>query len=524
MRRRLLPGGRGGRRRATCLRAPGRGRAPALGRALTALLLTTALGTAGRPALAALPAPLKGTGLLHWTACARPDSLPEARCTTLRVPLDHSRPGGPTIPLVIARLPARHPERRIGPLLINGGGPGGSAVRDVATAAPPFDTPELDRLRDRFDLIGMDPRGVGESAPVRCDRPLRDPAVRAFPRTPAEFARLAHLNRDAGRSCRRATGPLLAHVDTRSVVRDVDAVRVALGAETLSWFGLSYGTEIGTLYAEHAPHRVRAMVLDGAVDHDRSTRRAALDEARATEAAFARFTAWCRTGTTCALHGWDVPAVYDRLMADAERGRVRAAAPGVGRRLAASAEELAGGAYTYLTERARWPRLAQALAAAAGTDGPPDASALLRAAPYGQSAYPSYRAVGCHDFAPGTRGFADFKRRWTRLRAAAPHTWRYSEFWDWTSGCLGWPVKAANPPAPVDVRGTPPVLVVSTLHDPATPYAWARALASDIAGARLLTADLDGHTGALHSSCARAQEAAYLVTVRLPAAGSVCRR
>ncbi|MFE6691755.1 alpha/beta hydrolase [Streptomyces sp. NPDC057743] len=502
---------------------PGRSRRAGRGQALAALLLATALGATGQPALATRTVPPGDAGPLRWTACPQPEALPEARCTTLRVPLDHTRPGGPTISLALARLPARRPARRIGPLLINGGGPGGSAVLDVATAAPPFDTPQLDRLRDRFDLIGMDPRGVGESAPVRCHHPLRDPSVRVFPRTPAEFERLVRLNRVAGRSCRQATGVLLEYVDTRSVVRDVDAVREALGATTLSWLGLSYGTEIGALYAERYPHRVRAMVLDGAVDHGRPARRAALDEARATERAFARFAAWCGAAPACALHGRDVPAVYDRLLANAERGRVRAAAPGAGPARAASADELAGGAYGYLTQRDRWPELARALAAAAGTGGPPDASALLRAAPYGQSTYPSYRAVGCHDFAPDTHGFVDMKRQWTRLRGAAPHTWRYSEFWDWTSGCLGWPVKAANPPAPVRVRGTPPVLVVNTRYDPATPYAWARSLTVGIEGARLLTVDGDGHTGALHSTCARAQEARYLATVRLPAPRTVCR-
>ncbi|MGW8379833.1 alpha/beta hydrolase [Streptomyces sp. ODS28] len=474
------------------------------------------------PATAHSPAPgARAPAPLRWHDCRDPEALPRAQCATLRVPLDWERPRGRTTRLALVRLPATDPDRRIGPLLYNGGGPGGPAVPDVARGDPPFDAAELAPLRARFDLVGMDPRGVGDSDRVRCGHtPLHDPSVSRTPVTRAGYERLRKHNRQAGEDCRRATGPLLEHVDTGSVVRDVDAVRRALGAPRISWLGLSYGTEIGALYAERYPERVRAMVLDGAVDHSRTARRAARDEARATEAAFRRFTAWCRTDTGCALHGRDPERIYDRVLRAGDRGGLPA--PGLGRR--ATAGELAAGAYAQLTLRAQWPSLAESLAAAYGTERHrADATGLARAAGYHQPGYPAYRAVGCHDFAPRVRGPRDLRARVAELRAEAPHTWRHSEFWDWTSGCLGWPVRPANPPRPHRISGTPPILVVNTTGDPATPYPWALSLTARMERGRLLTVHGEGHTGILHSACARAHEAGYLLTGRPPRPGTSCR-
>ncbi|MFF3850847.1 alpha/beta hydrolase [Streptomyces sp. NPDC002328] len=454
---------------------------------------------------------------IAWADCGE-GAVSDAQCAAIQVPLDWRKPAGKKITLALSRLPARDPEHRIGPLLFNPGGPGGSgaavvAYSDLLTAAPEFEP-----LRDRFDLIGFDPRGVGSSTPVTCPAPLHDPAVGAFPGTPAAYATLKRFNRAAGKACRAATGPLIDHVDTASVVSDVEALRRALGAEKISWLGLSYGTEIGSLYAQRHPNRVRTMVLDGVVDHTLPARRAAVDEARATEQALLRFARWCHDAEQCALRGTDAVAVYDAVLARADAAGIPAA--GLGRH--ATAEELANGAYTYLTQPATWPLLAGALAAASGQAGDADASHLVAPASFLQPEYKAYRTVGCHDFAPDTRGFSDLRAQAARLRAVAPHTWRYSEFWDWTSGCLGWPVPAANPPAPLKVRGAPPILLVNTRFDPATPYPWAQRLTSRIDGGRLLTVEGDGHTGILNSSCARAHEAAYLVTGKTPAPGTTC--
>ncbi|MER7663621.1 alpha/beta hydrolase [Streptomyces sp. NPDC096193] len=458
-----------------------------------------------------------GAAGIDWADCGE-GSVPGAQCAAVEVPLDWAKPNGRKITLALSKLPALDPANRIGPLLFNPGGPGGSGVAAVAYSDLLSAAPEFAPLRQRFDVIGFDPRGVGQSTPITCPEPLHDSAVSSFPRTPAAFHQLKRFNQKAGVACREATGPLIDHVDTGSVVSDVEALRTALGAKKISWLGLSYGTEIGSLYAQRHPDRVRTMVLDGVVDHSRPARLAAVDEARATEKALRRFADWCQTDEQCVLRGADVLATYDTVMKAAEVSGIPAS--DLGRN--ATAEELANGAYTFLTQPSAWPLLAGALAQAAGPAGDADATGLVTPASFLQPEYKAYRAVGCHDFAPNTRGFLDMAVQSAHLRSVAPHTWRYSEFWDWTSGCAGWPVKPANPPAPLKVRGAPPILLVNTRFDAATPHLWAQRLATKVDGSSLLTVEGDGHTGILNSACARGHEAEYLVTGRVPSPGTTC--
>jgi pimeloyl-ACP methyl ester carboxylesterase len=302
------------------------------------------------------------------------------------------------------------------------------------------------------------------------------------------------------------------------VVEDVEAIRGALDEPTISWLGVSYGTEIGAAYAAKYPGHVRAMVLDGAVDHTEPMRKAILEEAAATEDGLRRFVTWCSTADQCVLRGQDVLARYDVLM----RGGVPA--KNFGR--PATADELAAGIYGYLNEPAAWPDLAKALAAADGSS--PDASGLTDVMQFdkgdnGKGVYAAYRAVGCHDFPSPFTGPADMRVMGALLRGVAPHSWRYwrySEYWDFASGCTGWPVKAQNPPGPEVITGTPPILLVGGLHDP--PWRWTHTLASRIENGTLLTYTGDGHTGLYNSSCVRAQEAKYLVSGVVPDRGATC--
>lgn len=340
-----------------------------------------------------------------------------------------------------------------------------------------------------------------------------------FPRTRAQYARLVRLNRTAGARCRAETGPLIDHVDTVSAARDVDAIRAALGERKITWFGVSYGSEFGQTYARLFPGHVRRMVIDGIVDHRRSVRRDAVDEARAIEHGFSDFADWCARTTSCALHGTGARTAFDALM------RRPGGVPAATYHRNATAEEITEGAYGRLYFPAMWPGLANALAAARGdATHEPDASALLATAAFSEPAYYApYRTIACHDFPGEVRGLGDLRSRERAVRRAAPRMWRYSEFWDMTSGCLGWPVRAQNPPGPSRVTGAPPILVVGNTSDPATPYPWARAVHRQIAGSRLLTYDGDGHTALYNSPCAQAAEVRYLTTGALPAAGTVCR-
>ncbi|UQS21465.1 alpha/beta hydrolase [Amycolatopsis thermalba] len=438
---------------------------PAL--ALAATLLVTPVITPAAPALT-------------WHDCATPQTAKRLQCAELDVPGAMLR---------LTRLPALDPARRIGSLLVNPGGPGGSGADVVSYGGLGLATPEFAELNQRFDVIGFDPRGVGGSTPAITCGPMHDPAVSRFPADDAGYARLAAHNRDVGLGCR---GP--RRVDTATVAEDVERIRLALGEDRISWLGVSYGTEIGALYAARYPHHVRAMVLDGAVDHALPMRQAILDEAAATEDGLLRFAQWC--ASTC---GEDVLARYDALMADG------APSAQLGRR--ATPEELAAGVYSHLYFPQLWPRLADALRAA-----PRDASALTSVMQFTSPEYAAYRAVGCQDFPAPFTGPADLRRLAEQVREVAPHSWRYSEFWDFASGCLGWPVPAANPPHPEPVRGAPPILVVGGTHDPATPLTWARSLSARIEGSTLLVHDGDGHTGLYNSACVRRHEAAYLIS------------
>jgi pimeloyl-ACP methyl ester carboxylesterase len=238
------------------------------------------------------------------------------QCAPVPVPLDYADPDGPRIEIDIARLPARDPARRIGNLSVNPGGPGASGVEWAIGAALRLPLVS-DALRDRFDVIGFDPRGVGTSTPVLCDPDLYNAEVSLFPRNQAEFAALVAHNRAFGESCLRMTGPLLAHIDTVSAARDIEAVRLALGGETLRYLGLSYGTALGAQYAALYPDQIHAVALDAALDHNLPEITMLVDEASSYEASFNRFVAWCAEDERCALRGQDAAALFDDLVARA---------------------------------------------------------------------------------------------------------------------------------------------------------------------------------------------------------------
>ncbi|OXM50941.1 alpha/beta hydrolase [Amycolatopsis alba] len=454
--------------------------------------------------LSALPA--SAAPRLDWKPCAT-EYAPTLECANLQV--------NGTISIALAKLPATDPARRVGSLLTNPGGPGGSGVTVLKYGGRGFalDKPETAELRQRFDVIGFDPRGVGDSRPaITCGPELHDPAIGLFPRSREEYDKLIAHNRASGNECLKRTGPELSSVDTWHAADDVESIRVALGEPKVNWLGVSYGSELGAVYAEKYPARVRVMVLDGAIDHSRPTRLAVLDEAIATEGALKDFAKWCTTSADCALRGKDVLATYDKLMATP--GGVPSKE--LGRNV--TAEEMASGVYGSLILPAFWPELAKGIATA--TTG--NADGLL---PYSQldPSYGAYRAIGCHDFGPAHTSYADMRLMQGLVKTVAPHSWRYSEFWDITSGCAGWPVAPAYLPRPQKIRGAAPILVVGGEHDPATPLVWAKGLARNIENSTLLVDAGYGHTGLLNSACVRTEEVKYLVSGLTPAPGTVCR-
>ncbi|WP_080042365.1 alpha/beta hydrolase [[Actinomadura] parvosata] len=450
---------------------------------------------------------------ISWRPCGERQ---QAECGSVEVPLDWDAPAGRTIKLSVARRKATG--ERIGTLFFNPGGPGGQAamlVRDYPQYAVSAE------LLRRFDVVGIDPRGVGESTPVTCDRPVHDPSVTQFPETRPDYRELVAHNRAVGLSCLAATGPLLREIDTTSVARDFDAVRAALGEPKISFLGKSYGTMLGTEYARLFPGRVRTMALDGAVDHSMDSNRLVTDAAVAVEDSFAQFVRWCAGTTACTLHGRDVARLWDDLLLRAEREPIPVKG---GRPL--TGEELRYVTYVFLNQLPEYSNgLANALVQA--EQGDAQILASMRASALDDAASTSaYRSILCLDIEPGVTGYRDLRARLDRVRRLAPHMKGTSEFWDMTAGCLGWPIRPTNPQRPLHVRGVPPVLVVGNTHDPATPLSWARSLSSHIDGSGLLVNDENdgnGHSAYLRTSCATSRIDDYLTSGTLPPSGTVCR-
>jgi pimeloyl-ACP methyl ester carboxylesterase len=427
----------------------------------------------------------------------------------------------------LARLPAQDRAHRVGSLVINPGGPGapGSQFIALEAAGSHLWHPALHR---RFDLIGMDPRGIGTSTPIRCD-PAAWNQVSLFPRNRAEFQRLANHVRAFGATCLRLTGPLLGHVDTLSVARDLEALRRALGEGKLNFLGLSYGAEIGTLYAERYPKRIRAMALDAILDHSVSTERVFAEAAAAYEDTFNRFAAWCRRARSCPLYGRDAPALFDRLVRRADRQPIPApqCATQPCRRIVTGAEIRQNSFYPLAVKNPipaiglpGWKGFAAALAQAERGDASAFSSHLATVPR--DDPFPGL-AVNCVDYPRTIKTYEEFAAMTRRGRAIAPHTQGASEAWLGITGCMRWSVALANPPHRPKIRGAPPILLVSATHDPSTSYVWARRALRQIPGAVLLTRDGDGHTSSWLGPRSRTNNAIvdYLITRKTPPPNSV---
>ena len=481
------------------------------------LAIALALVAGGPPAQAkGSSAKAKQQPALKWEAC---EDAPAVQCSTLRVPLDWSRPKGPEVSLALTRLPARDRERRVGSLLFNCGGPGCPGAQ-VVKLAPDVFTP---RLRERFDIVGFDPRATGESTPVRCGLPSFDPSIPRYPDTEADFQRLLDFNRALARSCREMTGPYLMHVASPEVVRDIEAIRAGLRDGKLNWLGLSYGTMLGALYAERYPKRIRTLALDGMLDRGLSEPGMLGAEARAAEDGFERWSAWCTTSPECPLRGQDVLRIWDDLIAAANRSPIPASNVGRG----VTGEEIQNNTnsnYLLFTRpnafaTVSWLSIGPAIVSALNGDA--SDFATLTGEPPTDPAY-GERAIECLEFPVQAGSFAAFMGRTRIARIIAPHLGGANQTGRLISNCLGWPRPPRNPRHFLDIEGAPPSLIVNATHDPSTSYVWALSVQAQIPRSVLLTRDGDGHTSYLSSSCAQEAIDRYLIERVLPDPGTVC--
>ena len=439
-------------------------------------------------------------------------------CATLTVPLDPAKPQLGTVALALTRH--RAGGKRIGSLLVNPGGPGASAVEflhDAYTEIPA-------EVRARFDLVAFDPRGVGRTAPVRCETTAQldryfhlDPS----PTTTAGLRAIDAGNRMLARGCSQRSGRILPYVSTRIVAQDMDRVRAALGDPKLTYLGYSYGTSIGASYLEQFPTRVRAMVLDGALDPTLSWDQLLAGQSRGFDVALKAFLADCER-TRCAFRravSGDLTKAYDALAASVTKRPL----PGDKTRTVGPGEFSFGVGAGLYSKMYGWPAIAAALAAAKGGQG--DALLALSDS-YLERSDKGYANVDEANFAvncvdrPWPRTIAPYVALAKRVGKDYP---RFGPSIALSGlGCAVWPVPPVGTPHPVVAKGSPPVLVIGTTRDPATPYIWAQGLAKQLSRGVLLTHVGDGHTAYRTSapSCLTRPVNAYLITARAPAAST----
>ncbi|WP_329581426.1 alpha/beta hydrolase [Kitasatospora sp. NBC_01250] len=456
---------------------------------------------------------------LSWQPCDQ-----GFECATFKAPLDYGHPAGGDLTLGAVRRPADGSggAKRLGSLLLNPGGPGGSAVQYVEAVAAGYQPP----VRAAYDLVGLDPRGVGRSSPITClsgDRMDAYTAVDSTPDGQAGIDRLVAADQEFAAGCQQHAGALLSHVSTVEAARDMDVLRALLGDAKLNYVGKSYGTLLGATYAGLFPSRAGRLVLDGAMDPSLT----ALSGNRAQAGGFE--TAWGSFARDCGTHE-DCPVGRDEQQAgqqlDALLGSLRSQPlPGGGGRQLTEAQAVTGVIEAMYAEFL-WPQLRTALAAAKTGDGAP----LLRLSDSyyergSDGGYPSLMyanmAVNCLDLPPAFASPADVSRALPDFRQASPH---FGQDMAWMGlTCAYWPVKATGAPHTVRAAGADPIVVVGTTRDPATPYAWAQSLAGQLASGRLVTYDGDGHTAyGRHNDCVDSAVNHYLLEGLTPAEGLRC--
>jgi pimeloyl-ACP methyl ester carboxylesterase len=450
---------------------------------------------------------------LAWTSCHG-----SFQCAELRVPLDYSRPAGATLEVAVIRQKSSgHHE---GSLVVNPGGPGGSGVDFVAEAASAFS-----QLTDHYDLVSFDPRGVGQSRPVRC---LTSAQLTTYidtnpvPTTAAGIAAIVAQAKQFANACYAKNGSYLSHVGTIDAARDMDVLRAALGDAKLTYYGASYGTYLGAKYAQLFPTRIRAMVLDGAINPNEPVSQENLIQAEGFQTDLDDFIAACVNSGSCPLGSTaaSAHAAIETLKANiaAHPLSVNGFVLGPGEFF----EGLAAGLYS----TSDWSQLWAALAAAAQGDG----SKLLvfadslteRDASTGDysNLIESNTAINCID-RPSPRSLATYVALAKSFAAKAPD---FGTAIDYGSlPCAYWRVPPVEQVHPVHAAGAPPILVIGTTRDPATPYVWAQALASQLGSGVLLTHVGDGHTAYLDgNSCVDAAVKTYVDDLTPPKVGTVC--
>jgi pimeloyl-ACP methyl ester carboxylesterase len=481
---------------------------------------TGAGGTSSAPS----PGGSAGTSI-KWKSCDDIASqiLPQLAsgvtydCGSVLVPQDwNNKSDGKTYEVGLMRVHSSEQHQKIGTLVVNPGGPGGSGVQLAAYLS--LELP--DDILQRFDVVGFDPRGVGVSTPaVKCfsDSELDNAfGLDPDPQSQADFDKLSTLWQQMDNECQTKYGADLSLFSTEQAAHDIDAIRAGVGDQKLTYLGFSYGTLLGATYAQLYPKNIRAIVLDGAVDPTQKAVDAAEGQAKGFENAFDQFAAWCKDNT-CPIAP-DARAAVNGVLATS---RSKPATATDGRKVTAG--WVLTGVIESLYSQAEWPKLASAISSL--KSGNPTgilqlADSYANRDQSGQytNMFDIFNAVSCDDDASGET---------PALARTLQSQWRtkYPLFGGALAtgllGCANWPAKRDPFPTGQAV-GAPPMVVVGTINDPATPYAQTAKLANMLGNSTVLTWQGQGHTAYPQTTCIRAAVDAYLINLTVPAPNTTC--
>ncbi|KJY44024.1 peptidase [Streptomyces sp. NRRL B-1568] len=464
---------------------------------------------------------------LQWKPCTAPTPAQGGgkapgkawECAKLPVPLDYAKPDGEQIELALIRAKALDAAHRIGSLVFNFGGPGGSGI-----ATLPGLSESYAKLRDRYDLVSFDPRGVGESAGVRCQSDKELDAASQIDATPdddTELQAALAANKAYIDACSRNSGKTLPHVGTTAAARDMDRIRAALGDDKLHYFGISYGTELGGVYAHLFPERVGRAVLDAVVDPTQDPLQGDLGQTKGFQLALDDYLKDCPSEGGAI--GCPTQDDITTLLKNLDKTPLPTSQ---GRKL--TQDQAVGGIAAALYSKDTWKYLTAGLAEAI-RKGTGNTLLLLSDSMSGRSPDGRYsnlqaanRAVSCDD-AQQRYTVDDVKRQLPEFRQASP-VFGESAAWSLLA-CTGWPVKGEWRTPEVSAKGAAPIVVIGNTGDPATPYEGARQMARQLGdGVGIqVTYKGEGH-GAYNtgSACTTNLVDAYLLDGKVPTAGTTC--
>jgi pimeloyl-ACP methyl ester carboxylesterase len=439
-------------------------------------------------------------------------------CGNIEVPFDYADPDQGSFVLNVKKHNAASPADRIGSMMVNPGGPGfgGSSLADDAQYYFSQD------LLDHFDIIAWDPRGTGESTPaVNCVDTFDEYfGLDSPPETPEEKQALIDASQAFNDKCAENSGTILPYISTQASAQDINSLRLALGEEKVSFFGFSYGSELGTTWATMFPETVRAIVVDGAVDPNASSTQEGMNQAKGFEGQLATFLKQCSERTTCEFHNdGNAEAVFDKLVLDIDSKPLEVSKDRTmvtqGVLFTAVAQAMYSDYY--------WPQLSEALSAAQGGDGKgilqlyDDYYQRKEDGTYGNE-LEAFLAISCLDD-PGATSTEEVDSHIEEFIAAAP---RLGGNFAYGYSCALWPVKQAAK-VTITGKGAGPIVVVGTTGDPATPLDSTRKMALGLEQGILIVVDANQHTGYGANSCVVKAVDDYLIKLIVPTNELTCK-